>query len=626
MAASDAIPVPRKNTAFRFYFAIRKPADSSLITTWTGMDSEVSLDGAAFSDCTNEATEIGTSGIGYIDLTASEMNADSVVLKVTVTNTGAVPLVFTFYPESAGDYRVADNQKVDVNTIKTQTVTAAAGITFPASVASQTEMVAKLLAIRHMDAVWITGTGASGTADGTGTFDTPVNNLADALTIATARNLRVLRIRGDINLGSLASSFTGKILEAYGHKNGYQLNLNGQDIEGSSFIGGSLTGAYVSEMVDMHRVEIVSVTTGQTELHLSDSDIGTLTIGNNDFDLNCDRCNGDSQVIDINSKTGVTVSLYDHHGTVEFRNIPAGGTTIHLTGSGKVTFAATCAGGTALIAGHWDVVNSGSVTVTKTAAIPGALVVVPDTQKVDIHTIKTNPVVNAGTVTFPAGATLASTTNITAASGVTISGTTTTLDALQTALNSAHGAGSWATAIGFSTHSAADVWAVGSRTLTAFGFTVTTADVTLATSQPNYAPAKAGDAMTLTAAYDSAKTAATQTSVDDLPTNAELATALASADDATLAAIAALNNLSAAQVTAAVPTVLQIQNGLATAANQTVMIDGIGFITSALMGTISDAGTAAETYVISFGGATYTVDFTGLDVTGNRGGVTRTKT
>lgn len=36
------------------------------------------------------------------------------------------------------------------------------------------------------------------------------------------------------------------------------------------------------------------------------------------------------------------------------------------------------------------------------------------TQQVDVNTIKTNPVVNAGTVTFPTGATLASTTNITA--------------------------------------------------------------------------------------------------------------------------------------------------------------------------------------------------------------------
>lgn len=36
------------------------------------------------------------------------------------------------------------------------------------------------------------------------------------------------------------------------------------------------------------------------------------------------------------------------------------------------------------------------------------------TQQVDVNTIKTNPVVNAGTVTFPTTATLASTTNITA--------------------------------------------------------------------------------------------------------------------------------------------------------------------------------------------------------------------
>lgn len=41
--------------------------------------------------------------------------------------------------------------------------------------------------------------------------------------------------------------------------------------------------------------------------------------------------------------------------------------------------------------------------------------------------------------------------------GYSISGTTTTLDALQTALDSAHGAGSWATATGFSTLDAAGV-------------------------------------------------------------------------------------------------------------------------------------------------------------------------
>lgn len=72
--------------------------------------------------------------------------------------------------------------------------------------------------------------------------------------------------------------------------------------------------------------------------------------------------------------------------------------------------------------------------------------------------------------------------------------------------------------------------------------------------------------------------------------------------------------------------VTEIQSGLATTANQTVMIDGIGFMTSVLMGSISDAGTPGETTVISFAGSTYTVDYSGLDATGNRSTTTRTKT
>jgi hypothetical protein len=65
---------------------------------------------------------------------------------------------------------------------------------------------------------------------------------------------------------------------------------------------------------------------------------------------------------------------------------------------------------------------------------------------------------------------------------------------------------------------------------------------------------------------------ASQASVDDVPTNAELAAALAGADDATLAAIAALNNLSQAQAqtaaTAALnaydpPTKAELDSGLA---------------------------------------------------------------
>lgn len=51
--------------------------------------------------------------------------------------------------------------------------------------------------------------------------------------------------------------------------------------------------------------------------------------------------------------------------------------------------------------------------------------------------------------------------------------------------------------------------------------------------------------------------AALKTLIDDVPTNAELAASQAAADDATLAAIAALNNLSAAQVNAEVDAAIE---------------------------------------------------------------------
>ena len=104
MASTDARPVPRKNVAFRLYLAFRKN-DGTLITTWAGADTQLSLDGAAYAPATNEATEIGTSGTGYIDLTSGEMNADSLLVKSTVTNTDALPFVIALYPEESGDYR-----------------------------------------------------------------------------------------------------------------------------------------------------------------------------------------------------------------------------------------------------------------------------------------------------------------------------------------------------------------------------------------------------------------------------------------------------------------------------------------------------------------------------------------
>lgn len=127
MAATDARPIPRKNVAYRLYFAIRKN-DGTLITSWTGADTELSADGGAFADATNEATEIGTSGCGYLDLTSGEMNVDNLIVKTTVTNTDALPLVTMLYPMESADAVPANLVQVDgtANASATLTLTAIA--------------------------------------------------------------------------------------------------------------------------------------------------------------------------------------------------------------------------------------------------------------------------------------------------------------------------------------------------------------------------------------------------------------------------------------------------------------------------------------------------------------------
>lgn len=96
MASTDATPFPIKNQAYRVTFPILD-ADGDLVTAAGSLDSEVSKDGGTFADCTNEATEIATSsGMYYLDLTSTEMNADTVAIIVKSTGGKTTPIVL--YP------------------------------------------------------------------------------------------------------------------------------------------------------------------------------------------------------------------------------------------------------------------------------------------------------------------------------------------------------------------------------------------------------------------------------------------------------------------------------------------------------------------------------------------------
>lgn len=106
MASTDATAIPVKNQAYRLTFPILD-ADGDLVTGATGLDSEVSKDAGTFADCTNEATEIATSsGMYYLDLTSTEMNADTVAIIVKTSSSGAKTTPIVLYPQEAGDIKV----------------------------------------------------------------------------------------------------------------------------------------------------------------------------------------------------------------------------------------------------------------------------------------------------------------------------------------------------------------------------------------------------------------------------------------------------------------------------------------------------------------------------------------
>jgi hypothetical protein len=97
-------PIPRKGVAYTLVFPIMDN-DGDLVTGAAGLDSEVSKDKGTYADCTNESTEIATSsGTYYLDLTATEMNADivSVIIKTSTANAKTTPITLYPYGSTSG--------------------------------------------------------------------------------------------------------------------------------------------------------------------------------------------------------------------------------------------------------------------------------------------------------------------------------------------------------------------------------------------------------------------------------------------------------------------------------------------------------------------------------------------
>jgi hypothetical protein len=91
MAAADVTMFPPKGQAYRVYAKIVNATTGNPITGGlTTLASTVSKDGAAFASTTSSATEVGTTGYVYVDLSSTEMDANTVIVHFTAANANAV--------------------------------------------------------------------------------------------------------------------------------------------------------------------------------------------------------------------------------------------------------------------------------------------------------------------------------------------------------------------------------------------------------------------------------------------------------------------------------------------------------------------------------------------------------
>ena len=101
MAFADATAFPAKGQAFIIPVSIRD-MDGNLVTGWTGAASSISIDGASAAAGATPV-EVGSTGMGSLSLTGAQMTGALILVKITVTNTNALPYIAGIYTSDFSD-------------------------------------------------------------------------------------------------------------------------------------------------------------------------------------------------------------------------------------------------------------------------------------------------------------------------------------------------------------------------------------------------------------------------------------------------------------------------------------------------------------------------------------------
>ncbi len=274
MAATDAKAIPIKNSAYRVTFPILD-ADGDLVTGATALDSEVSIDAGAFADATAEATEIATaSGVYYLDLTAAEMNGDTITVIVKTTSAGAKTTTLVLYTAAR-----SINDLATPTNITAATGIVLSGVTHTGAViptVTTTTTATNLTNLPAITANWLTAAGiAAGALDGKGNWN--IGKTGYTLTATTGLGNQTADITGSLSgsVGSVTGA-VGSVTGAVGSVTGLTSATVHSDLND---IQARLPSALVGGRIDANLGAISTSTTAADNLERSTLGIVTGTVG-----------------------------------------------------------------------------------------------------------------------------------------------------------------------------------------------------------------------------------------------------------------------------------------------------------------------------------------------------------
>jgi hypothetical protein len=461
---------PKKNVAFTLSFTLYKN-DGTIVANPGTYTKKVSIDGGAVADITASVTEEDTTyGQLSLVLANTEMNGDWIWVYITDNTTGTVPFTCTLYTAAntqdeigtdvaAIHTHINDIHDTDLPAVKTDT----------GAIKTQTDKMAFTVANQiDANALKIGGTTQTGrdigasvlVGDKTGFslsatgLDLILHGATFMVALATAVwELAARTITGGTittnsdktgYTASTVSDKTGYTVSTVSDKTGYALSSTGADLilKSSTFIQAIVAAVNEFATYGLTALNTLLVTTG-----IKAATIPAATLAA-------------SQHVIVDSGTVTTLT-----------NAPS-------DSSGVTTLLTRLS---AARAGYLDLLNTYLDSATSAIkTVVDAIKVVTDkfrftvTNQVDSNALSGGGGLDAAGVRGAVGlasanldtqlAALPTDADVNAACDTAISDA-----AIPAALATAHGAGSWLTATGFSTHSAADVWAVSVRTLSSFG-------------------------------------------------------------------------------------------------------------------------------------------------------------